>query len=335
MFLSSYLTMDDDGLGVLLSDEGKRRLLSASGPGAGSWLTALPTRGDLRMSGADFAHAVRLRLGIVPACMEDLRDQSMVCECGQWHDPAHPAQMMCCPKAGGGCVWFRHNVVRDTVAEEAKAAGYSVLVEEVTVNGQSGQHLRTDVSILDYGRKKAQLDFAITDPTRRSVKRVVQGAAATETANRKIRESKEKFPDLDPYDDVFVPAIMETYGLMHTDLRKVLRTLAEKRLSKSGMDTSFSSEEQSILLGSVMNSLYQKVYDYDYSRWRPCGGSSSACGGRRTRSRPTTPGGLAGRWCPTRARRRWSGRRCGKRARGSRKRWGEQSANVNVVKNVF
>ena len=191
--------------------------------------------------------------------MEDLRDQSMVCECGQWHDPAHPAQMMCCPKAGGGCVWYRHNVVRDTVAEEAKAAGYSVLVEEVTVNGQSGQHLRTDVSILDYGRKKAQLDFAITDPTRRSVKRVVQGAAATETANRKIRESKEKFPDLDPYDDVFVPAIMETYGLMHTDLRKVLRTLAEKRLSKSGMDTSFSTEEQSILLGSVMNSLYQKV----------------------------------------------------------------------------
>ena len=82
---------------------------------------------------------------------------------------------------------------------------------------------------------------------------------ATETANRKIRESKEKFPDLDPYDDVFVPAIMETYGLMHTDLRKVLRTLAEKRLSKSGMDTSFSTEEQSILLGSVMNSLYQVV----------------------------------------------------------------------------
>jgi hypothetical protein len=249
-----------DGLvNITLSDEGKRRLLSASGPGAGAWLTALPTRGDFRTSSANFVHAVRLRLGIVPACMEDLRDQSMVCECGQWHDPAHPAQMMCCPKAGGGCVWFRHNVVRDTVAKEAKAVGYSVLVEEVTVNGQSGQHLRTDVSILDYGRKKAHLDFAVTDPTRRSVKRVVQGAAATETANRKIRESKEKFPDLDPYDDVFVPAIMETYGLMHTDLRKVLRTLAEKRLSKSGMDTSFSTEEQSILLGSVMNSLYQKV----------------------------------------------------------------------------
>ena len=175
--------------------------------------------------------------------------------------------MMCCPKAGGGCVWFRHNVVRDTVAEEAKAAGYSVLVEEVTVNGQSGQHLRTDVSILDYGRKKAQLDFAITDPTRRSVKRVVQGAAATETANRKIRESKEKFPDLDPYDDVFVPAIMETYGLMHTDLRKVLRTLAEKRLSKSGMDTSFSTEEQSILLGSMTMIQLKDVFIKLHLHW--------------------------------------------------------------------
>ena len=134
-----------------------------------------------------------------------------------------------------------------------------MLAEEVTVNEQSGQRLRTDVSILDYGEKKAQLDFAITDPTRRSVKRVVQGAAATETANRKVRESKEKFPDLDPYDDLFVPAIMETYGLMHTDLRKVLRTLAEKRLSQSGMDTSFSPEEQSILIGVVMNNLYQEV----------------------------------------------------------------------------
>jgi hypothetical protein len=252
---------NDGLLNIALSDEGKRRLLSASGPGAGSWLTALPTRGDNRMPSVEFVHAVRLRLGIVPACMEELHDQSLVCECGKWHDPAHPAQMMCCPKAGGGCVWLRHNRLRDKVASLAQEAGLSVRVEEVTVNEQSGQRLRTDVSILDYGRngKKAHVDFAVTDPTRRSVKRVVQGAAATETANRKIRESKEKFPDLDPYDDVFVPAVMETYGLMHTDLRKVLRTVAEKRLSKSGMDTSFSPEEQSILLGSVLNSVYQQV----------------------------------------------------------------------------
>ena len=88
------LVMDDDVMGVTLSDEGKRRLLSASGPGAGAWLTALPTRGDLRMSSADFAHAVRYRLGIVPACMEALLDPSMVCECGKWHNPEHPAEMM-------------------------------------------------------------------------------------------------------------------------------------------------------------------------------------------------------------------------------------------------
>ena len=99
--------------------------------------------------------------------------------CGKWHDPADPAQMMCCKRAGGGSNVHRHNVTRDKLAQLARNSGFSVLVEEVTV--QSGDRLRTDVSILDYAKwKKAQLDVKLTDPTMPSMldTRLVQGTAA-------------------------------------------------------------------------------------------------------------------------------------------------------------
>jgi len=90
-------------------------------------------------------------------------------------------------------------------------------------------------------------------------KRLVQGTAAAAAAQKKVTESKTKFPNLDAQHDLFLPAIVETYGLMHTDLRKTLRTLAEKQLIQSDPDRSFSPEFQSILLGVVMNELYQEV----------------------------------------------------------------------------
>jgi hypothetical protein len=214
------------------------------------------------MENCDFVDAVRYRLGIVPACMEFMRDQSMLCMCGKWHDPADPAQMMCCKRAGGGSNVHRHNVTRNKLAQLARNAGFSVLLEEVTVKKKSGERLRTDLSILDYQKwKKAQIDVKVTDPTMPSMldKRLVQGSAAATAAQRKVTESKTKFPNLDAQHDLFLPAIVETYGLMHTDLRKTLRTLAEKQLIQSDPDRSFSPEFQSILLGVVVNGLYQQV----------------------------------------------------------------------------
>jgi hypothetical protein len=256
------LMMDEGDSPYLLSEVGQRRLLSASGPGAGAWLTVLPARPDFRMENCDFVDAVRYRLGIVPVCMEFMRDQSMLCMCGKWHDPADPAQMMCCKRAGGGSNVHRHNVTRNKLAQLARKSGFSVLVEEVTVRKKSGERLRTDVSILDYQKwKKAQIDVKVTDPTMPSMldKRLVQGSAAATAAQRKVTESKTKFPNLDAQHDLFLPAIVETYGLMHTDLRKTLRTLAEKQLIQSDPDRSFSPEFQSILLGVVVNELYQEV----------------------------------------------------------------------------
>ena len=187
-----FLMMDEGENEVLLSEVGKRRLLSASGPGAGAWLPVLPARADFRMENCDFVDAVRYRLGIVPACMDFMRDCSMLCMCGKWHDPADPAQMMCCKRAGGGSNVHRHNVTRDKLAQLARNSGFSVLVEEVTVQEQSGDRLRTDVSILDYAKwKKAQLDVKLTDPTMPSMldTRLVQGTAAAAAAQRKVTES--------------------------------------------------------------------------------------------------------------------------------------------------
>ena len=42
--------------------------------------------------------------------------------------------------------------------------------------------------------------------------------------------------------DIFIPAIIESYGLVHNDLRKVLHSLAESHISQSVSDDGFSDD---------------------------------------------------------------------------------------------
>ena len=57
--------------------------------------------------------------------------------------------------------------------------------------------------------------------------------------------------------DIFVPAIFETFGLVHHDLRKNLSHLAESHIYQSVTDTGISCEQKGILKGVIVNEYYQ------------------------------------------------------------------------------
>ena len=74
-----------------LSKDDKIRLLSCSGPSAGSFLTAFPSRGDLMLEPLVIVDAVRYRLGIPPKCLEHV-PANTTCTCGKRH--ATPSDML-------------------------------------------------------------------------------------------------------------------------------------------------------------------------------------------------------------------------------------------------
>ena len=59
--------------------------------------------------------------------------------------------------------------------------------------------------------------------------------------------------------DRFVPAIMDTYGLMHVDLRTILKSFADNQLDNSGKDFGFSFDVRDVLKGVIINGFYQLI----------------------------------------------------------------------------
>ena len=245
----------------------QRRLLSASGPMAGAWLTAPQVRADLRLSPAEFIDAVRYRLGVPGLNVSRLADPSLVCACGKHHDPADPGGLNSCARACGPSWIRRHDAIKSKIGALAKGAGLSVSFEERV--GSGAGRARTDLTISDFvplwsddgspsNSCKVQIDFAVTDPTgpTNSKLRCVQGAAATKYAALKMGSPGAACVHAP---DIFIPAIIETYGLVHADLRKVLQSLAESQISQSVTDAGLSDQQRDTLKGVVVNSFYQLV----------------------------------------------------------------------------
>ena len=50
---------------------------------------------------------------------------------------------------------------------------------------------------------------------------------------------------------------METYGLMHDSLRKVLNNIASNHIYLSGKDAGYSAKQSALLKGAVVNNFYE------------------------------------------------------------------------------
>ncbi len=57
--------------------------------------------------------------------------------------------------------------------------------------------------------------------------------------------------------DVFIPCIMETFGLIHSNLQTVLSNNDEARIYLSAKDAGYSVQQQALLKGAVINNYYE------------------------------------------------------------------------------
>jgi len=241
-----------------IADEAtKQRLLSCAGAGAGGFLTAPPVSNDLRMGAAVFIDAVRFRLGIRSINAAKIKS-THVCLCNKVHDQNNlMSDIICCPKAGGSSWIRRHDIPKNKFAEIARQSGHSVTVESRV--GDDERRYRTDVTINDFhGSAKAELDFAVTHPLSKGnlQRRCIQGIAAEAYAKKKVKESGLRSIHAP---DVFIPAIFDTYGLIHPELVKVIHTLAENHINQSATDAGYSVEQRMMLKGVVVNGFMQRL----------------------------------------------------------------------------
>ena len=132
-----------------------------------------------------------------------------------------------------------------------------------------GKNDRTDVVVYDYRDRdskgdpdgpsfKLQIDVAVTSVDKQSDIKgpVLQGRAANMKAKSKMNSNGAKWIH-EP--DRFVPAIMDTYGLMHVDLRTILKSFADNQLDNSGKDFGFSFDVRDVLKGVIINGFYQLI----------------------------------------------------------------------------
>ena len=185
----------------------RARLLSISSPHASSWLSVVPSEGlGLHLNPDQFQVAIKWWLGL------DTSGGSLCSLCPDTVlDPLGHHASTC--KRGGDAV-FRHNRLRDVVAESCRLAHLSVKVEAGNNLTPDHSHTRpADVLVQNWSRgRPAAFDICVTSPLNTltlSELGVCAGAAAQAGEVRKYSANDDKCGDLGWF---CVPLVTETYG---------------------------------------------------------------------------------------------------------------------------
>ena len=183
------------------------RLLSASSPHASSWLTVIPSeRQGLHLDPPVFQTALKWWLGL------DTAEGSHCALCpDKMLDPLGHHATTC--KRGGDVV-FRHNKLRDILAETCRRAHFSVQVEAGCNLTSDHSHSRpADVLISNWVLgETAACDLSVTSLLNSKILSeagVTAGAAAHATELRKHEANDAKCSDLRW---VCIPLVVESYG---------------------------------------------------------------------------------------------------------------------------
>ena len=139
------------------TDEDKARLISSSGPNAGSWLEAIPSTQHFTLSSAQFCTAAFMRLGAPLPALSSI--QKCTANCGKSVDP-HGYHLLTC-KWGGGPI-RRHDHLSDRLYDLFRSLGFRCKKE---LQNQFEGKKRPDVAVYDYHQgKKLLLDMTVTHP---------------------------------------------------------------------------------------------------------------------------------------------------------------------------
>lgn len=212
-------------------DTDKARILSASGPGAAGWLTAIPYAASLAMSNEDFRGAVLYRLGLpLPACVFASK-----CVCGGDMDQ-RGYHAIGCAKDGH---WFvRHNGIRDTMVRLLRDAGFQVGLEVMGAFGPEAKGRRPDFAVNRFVDGESLLgDVSVTSVINKQGEQInckaskepSRGTSDTRGLACLAREQKKNglySSDALKSEKVFVPLVFETFGYMGKPVLQLINKMA-------------------------------------------------------------------------------------------------------------
>ena len=211
----------------------KARLLSVSSAHAASWLSVPPCeRQGLHLDPSQFQVAMKWWLGL------DTSGGTQCALCPEKSlDPlGHHATTCKC----GGDVVFRHNRLRDIVAETCRRAHLSIHLEV----GQNLSHDHSNTRPADIlvphccMGKPAALDLSVTSPLNPITlpeAGVTAGAAAKATEERKLKANVAKCADLGW---VCVPVVAESYRAWGLEAMDFFSKLASRMATSVGKSKS-------------------------------------------------------------------------------------------------
>lgn len=204
--------------------ETKARFLSCSGPLAGVWLTAPLNNPRTRMDDAEFACAVRLRVGLPPE-----ENVNSTCSCPQHQSlQDEPWHGLSCLLLKRKAINQRHNDVVHIIADTVRRIYGFAHIEPSRL---AETRIRPDLAIQMRARR-IFADVAIVHPSAPSHQRVARRQMAT--ANEAERRKHRKYDNLaHSQRGVFLPFVVETYGAFGGEARTLIRQI-----------TSFAGQER-------------------------------------------------------------------------------------------
>ena len=216
-----------------LSD--KTRLMAASAPHAGAWLTAPATRAlDNRLSTAEFAAASLLRIG---ANQTPADTWCPKCDCILERSALHAVSC-----SAGGDRTIKHNTIRDETHHHCVAAGLHSTREVSGLLPDDPRRRPGDIVIQGDDTTLA-LDFAVTSPFQPSVR---EDASKSHLAAA-IAYEAEKYSDRDTSQRCeaegmrLVPMVVECLGGWGPAAQGFFKTLVKAACAKTGVSESVAT----------------------------------------------------------------------------------------------
>jgi hypothetical protein len=255
--------VDSRALEILKMDstpQSKARLLSASMPYAGGWLTTLPLSCLAhRIESRSFRMLVRYRLGIplasgesnCPSCPNAVLDVFGI----------HAASC-------GGTMGrtMRHNRIRDELCAIARQAGESAQTETQYLIPTDAGLKPADVFIEAWNyNKPICLDVSVVNPLANSIvtnASITQGSAAKKGEEAKYVKYQKLCADvgLD-----FCPVVMETYGGFGDRALPILKKLGKKLADRSDLEEDVATNR----VGNNLSFVCQKALSATFMRRYP------------------------------------------------------------------
>ena len=195
-----------------------------------------------RLSNTQFCIAILRHLAVPIA-----RDGGLCSSCNQVLDPYGDHALMCSSKRG---IKQYHNYIQHSIYQLAKAAGCDVALEYKL--NHNNQQIPADIFIKNWdGPNHLAIDIScvsatsITNQKYSSTTRYYAANKAYQNKNRKYRNY-----DFDTYITTFVPFIIEDFGAMHPEAKKIWDKLCEMAAARTNTSRSQYRLFQSKLFSS-------------------------------------------------------------------------------------